>query len=75
MRFSCAPFPKKEQTISPAHQDKMGAGASSNADGKVRLAKSSKVSAEEKNEKKEGIGALDASDIKILEEAKEESDD
>eukprot|EP00579_Thalassiosira_antarctica_P002729 CAMPEP_0201876002 /NCGR_PEP_ID=MMETSP0902-20130614/7809_1 /ASSEMBLY_ACC=CAM_ASM_000551 /TAXON_ID=420261 /ORGANISM="Thalassiosira antarctica, Strain CCMP982" /LENGTH=718 /DNA_ID=CAMNT_0048403167 /DNA_START=106 /DNA_END=2262 /DNA_ORIENTATION=- len=51
----------------------MGAGASSNADGKVRLAKGPKVSlAEEKNEKKEGIGALDASDIKSLEEAKEE---
>mmetsp|Transcript_27104 Transcript_27104/g.56432 ORF Transcript_27104/g.56432 Transcript_27104/m.56432 type:complete len:740 (-) Transcript_27104:275-2494(-) len=70
MRFSCSSFSQKGQSIIPAQQNKMGAGASSNSDGKRRSSKNAKISFAD--EKKGGIGALDASDIKSLEEAKEE---
>lgn len=55
----------------------MGAGASTHADGKVRIVKGAKVPAngprlKPPKENGDGIGALDASDIKNLEEAKEE---
>ena len=55
----------------------MGAGASTHADGKVRIVKGAKLPANGPKlklpkENTDGIGALDASDIKNLEEAKEE---
>jgi cGMP-dependent protein kinase len=58
-----APAKSTERSASPKNH--MGAGASSNAVGKVRV--------DLTKEKREGIGgAMDASDIKSLEEAKEE---
>jgi len=48
----------------------MGAGASSSADGKARVAKGARVSFAKEGQAR--LGALDASDVKSLEEAKEE---
>mmetsp|Transcript_32112 Transcript_32112/g.67940 ORF Transcript_32112/g.67940 Transcript_32112/m.67940 type:complete len:738 (+) Transcript_32112:222-2435(+) len=71
MRFSCSSVSKIERSLSPSNQHSMGAGASSNVDGKLRRSsKGSRVSFD--GDKKGGVGALDASDIKSLEQAKEE---
>ncbi|KAL7544276.1 hypothetical protein ACHAWF_007660 [Thalassiosira exigua] len=69
MRFSCSSFSKKGLSVSPTKEE-MGAGASSM--GKVRPEKSPGMKITFEEEKKAGIGALDASDIKSLEDAKEE---
>ena len=69
MRLRCS---SKKVVSVKEEKDNMGAGASSHADGKMRMAKGSKMKVGFAEEKKEGVGFLDASDIRSLEEAKEE---